>query len=289
MRLRSCARVVTVVLALSAAPITAQAQSIHSDVAEQSPPLDAEEAALLGRVLQYDPATLATAPVRSLKAPKIKREKTFDVSRTESAPDGSGTVVVRQTVLPDWDAKVGADLNLAGNNPVTYQPNAPLDAYSRRTGAGAAWASIDINDNATVDARLDPNNDQGRIGGTLKHSMPVGKSVSVTLQNRVSVTETYGAQAPSGPAGLPLMALPQDSGSGRSQVIGSEQAVRFNVAPTGTTFGATLASSSDDPITRNTLSAEQKLVGPLSVTTRVSDVGQPTVSKSITAGFKLKW
>lgn len=278
MRLRSCAQVVTVVLALSAAPITAQAQSFQSDGAEQSTPLSAEEAALLERVLQYDSAMLATAPAKSLKAPKIQRDKTFDVSRTESAPDGSGTVVVRQTVLPDWDAKVGADLNLAGNNPVTYQPNLPLDAYSRRTGAGAAWASIDITDNATVDARLDPNNDQGRIGGTLKHSMPVGKSVSVTLQNRVSVTETYGAPA-----------LPQDGGSGRAQVIGSEQAVRFKVAPTGTTLGATLLSSSDDPITRNTLSAEQKLVGPLSVTTSVSDVGQPTVSKSITAGFKLKW
>jgi hypothetical protein len=39
----------------------------------------------------------------------------------------------------------------------------------------------------------------------------------------------------------------------------------------------------------NTLSAEQKLFGPLHVTTSVSDLGEATVNKSITAGFKLHW
>lgn len=291
MRLRSCARSATVVLALSAASASAQEQSVQTATAEQTPlaPLSADESALLERALQYDPASLDAAPTKSLKMPALKRDKTFDVSRTSTQSDDSGTVVVRQTLAPEWDAKVGADLNLSGNNPVSYQPQAPLDAYSRRTGGGAAWASIDVTEAATVDARVDPNNDQGRLAGTLKHSMPVGNSLSVTLQNRLSVTDTYGTQGPSAPAGLPMMALPQDSNGGRSQVFGNEQAVKFNVLPTGTTLGATLASSSDDPVRHNTFSAEQKLLGPLSVTTSVSDVGQSTVNKSISAGFKLNW
>ena len=59
--------------------------------------------------------------------------------------------------------------------------------------------------------------------------------------------------------------------------------------PTGTTFGAKFASASNDPVSHKTLSAEQKLYGPLQMTTAVTDVGQPTSSRSITAGFKLKW
>jgi peroxiredoxin Q/BCP len=48
-------------------------------------------------------------------------------------------------------------------------------------------------------------------------------------------------------------------------------------------------TASNDPVTHNTFSAEQKLYGPLQVTTAISDFGQPTSSKSITAGFKLHW
>jgi hypothetical protein len=48
-------------------------------------------------------------------------------------------------------------------------------------------------------------------------------------------------------------------------------------------------SASNDPVTHNTLSAEQKLYGPLQVTTAVTDFGQTTSSKSIGAGFELHW
>ncbi|MFY9880600.1 MAG: hypothetical protein WAK39_14545 [Pseudolabrys sp.] len=44
-------------------------------------------------------------------------------------------------------------------------------------------------------------------------------------------------------------------------------------------------SASNDPVTHNTLSAEQKLYGPLQVTTAVTDFGQTSSSKSI-SGFQ---
>lgn len=293
-----------VVMAFAAAPVLAQepaqnqAQDYAQDyasaeIAEQTPaaPLPGvDESALLGQALQFDPSSLAgMAPAKSLRAPGLKREKTFDVSRTATNPDGSGTVVVKQALPIDWDAKVGADLGLAGNNPVSYQPLAPLDAYSRRNGGGAAWASIGLTDAATVDARVDPTNDQGRLAGTLQHSMPVGSSLSLTLQNSLSVTETYGSQGPSAPAGLPMMTLPQDSGTAPSQVFGNEKTVKFNILPTGTTLSAGFASYSTDPVTHKSLTAEQKLLGPLSVSTSVTDVGEETVNKSISARFKLNW
>lgn len=303
MRARSCARLAVVVLAFAAAPALAQEASLAafasadaadqaevSDQADAAPLPGVDESALLGQALQFDPSNLAgAAPTKPLRLPSLKKQKTFDVSRTDSRPDGSGTVVVKQTLPTEWDAKIGADLGLAGNNPVTYHPQAPLDVYSRESGGGAAWASIGLTNMASVDARVDPTNDQGRLAGTLKHSMPVGTSASLTLQNSVSVTETFNAQGPAAPAGLPLRTLPQDGGTAPAQVFGNEQAVKFNVLPTGTTLAAGLASSSIDPVMHNKFSAEQKLLGPLTVTTSVTDVGQPTVNKSISAGFKLSW
>jgi hypothetical protein len=88
---------------------------------------------------------------------------------------------------------------------------------------------------------------------------------------------------------MPLMALPPSAAPGSSQVFGNERSVKFNILPTGTTLGAGLTSISNDPITHNTFSAEQKLYGPLQVTTAVTDFGQTTSNKSINAGFKVHW
>ena len=118
--------------------------------------------------------------------------------------------------------------------------------------------------------------------------MPIGTNFSMTLQNSYSVTEAYGTPQP-GPSDIPLMAAPPPPAPGAPQIWGNEKAAKFDILPTGTTFGAKLASSSTDPVTHNTLSAEQKLYGPLHMTTAVTDVGQPTASKSITAGFKVNW
>jgi hypothetical protein len=220
-----------------------------------------------------------------LRKPRLKEPEGFDVSRNDS-PGGS-TVVVKQP-LP-WDAKIGADIGLASDPSPVYEPNRPI-APLKPGSSAAAWASVGVTDYATLDARVDPSADQGRLAGTLKHSMPLGERYSLTVQNSTSVTESFGTAGPSAPAGLPVMALPQDSGTpGPTQVWGNEQTVKFDLHSTGTSLSAGLASTSVDPVTHNRLSAQQKIYGPLHVTTAVSDVGQPTVNKSISAGFELKW
>ena len=64
---------------------------------------------------------------------------------------------------------------------------------------------------------------------------------------------------------------------------------KVDYLPTGTSFGAKVATNSTDPVTHNQFVAEQKVYGPLNVTTAVTDIGQTSASKSITARFKLNW
>jgi len=279
-------------LALAAPPAFAQEpqqepqESAETTGAELAPeaPLTPEESALLGNALVFDPAALATPPKKPLRLPGAS-DKGYDVKRTEK-PDGSTTVVVKQPLQTEWENSVGADLSPAKTGASAAYDH-PLPTTRDGTGAGAAWASIGVPNIGSVDARVDPSNEQGKIGGTLKHSIPFGARFAVTVQDTYSVTQTM--TQPTGPTDLPLMALPANPAAPTPQVFGNEKAVKFNILPTGTTLGAGVKSASNDPVTHNTLSAEQKIYGPLQVTTAINDFGQPTTSKSITAGFKLHW
>lgn len=274
-------------LVLAAAPAIAQdaEQRAETTGAELAPeaPLTPEESALLSNALVFDPAALATAPKKPLRLPGTS-DKRYVVKRTEK-PDGT-TVVVKQPLATEWDNSVGADL-APSNTGASAAYDHPLPSTRDGFGAGAAWASVGVPHIGTVDARVDPANEQGKLGGTLKQSIPFGGRFAVTVQDTYSVTQTM-AQS-SGPSDLPLMALPANPSPLTPQVFGNEKAVKFNILPTGTTLGAGVVTASNDPVTHNTLSAEQKLYGPLQVTTAVTDFGQATTSKKITAGFKLHW
>ena len=280
-------------LALAAPPALAQEsqqepqEAAETNGAELTPeaPLTPEESALLGNALVFDPAALATPPKKPLRLPGAS-DKGYDVKRIEK-PDGSTTVVVKQPLQSEWENSVGADLS-PSNMGASAAYDRPLPTARNGSGAGAAWASVGVPNIGSVDARVDPSNEQGKVGGTLKHSIPFGGRFAVTLQDTYSVTGTL-ARPSVGPGDLPLMTLPSNPAAPTPQVFGNEKAVKFNILPIGTTLGAGVKTTSNDPVTHNTLSAEQKLYGPLQVTTAVNDFGQTTSSKSITAGFKLHW
>lgn len=292
------------VLALGVAPGVALAQEPlvivpNADYAAASPASDPlgesadaeltpEEQDALRNVLSgasFDPYN---APAKPLRTPTLKSTKNFDMSRTDR-PDGSSNIVLKQPLPIDWDAKVGADLGLRTAPSIAYNPEPWMSGSRDQRGSGAAWASVGLVPNiATVDARVDPSNDQGRLGTTFKHTMPVGSRFSVTLQNTYSVTETFSAST-AAPTDFPLMAAPPATGLPVPQVWGGEKAAKFDYLPTGTSFGAKVATSSTDPVTHNQLTAEQKIYGPLNVTTAVTDFGQTSASKSITARFKVNW
>jgi hypothetical protein len=275
------------------APSATAAPANPADVTTQ--PLTPEESALLGQALLFDPADLAgTHTARPLRLPTLSEPRKLSVNGTYN-PDGSSKVVVKQPLAAaDWEANVGADLKTAPPPATAFEAGKPYPGTADDAGSAAAWASIGVRNFASVDARVDPANDQGKLGGTLKHSVPIGKDVSVTVQDTYSVTETFSpptTAAATGPAGLPLLAPPPPAADsqGQTQVYGSEKSVKLAISPTGTTFAAGVSTASNDPVTHNTLSADQKLFGPLHVTTAVSDIGQPVTTKRITAGFKLNW
>jgi hypothetical protein len=274
----------------TAAPPVESAEVSIADQPAEGPPLDEATAAALGQALSFDPAALAAdAPAKPLAMPDLK-PAALDVSGSDK-PDGSSRVAIKQPLpTTDWDSKVGVDLNAAAPT-LTYQPGAPLPG-TQTGNAGAAWASVGLPNLASLDARVDPGNDQGRLGTTLQHSIPLGSGFSFALRDSFSVSDSLGVTGPtpSAPAGLPMMALPQTATSASTDPVWSNQpGVKLAILSTGTTLAANLASSSTDPVTHNTLSAVQKIYGPLHVTTSVTDLGEATANKSISAELKLDW
>ena len=95
----------------------------------------------------------------------------------------------------------------------------------RTTGVG--WANMTAPgldaplgwDKTSIETRVDPAQEQGKLATTLSRAVPVGDDVLLTLENGVSVTRT-----------LPGPAQPL------SQSWASSQALRLNIVPTDTTF-----------------------------------------------------
>jgi hypothetical protein len=295
-------RIVVAIMCVCAVPPSALAQQAAPALPEVSigtptvnaaesapePTLSAEDNAIIDNALAVDPARFTHFPAKPLRLPAMANSKALDLKRTDR-PDGSGTVIVKKPLSPEWDANVGADLGLAANTPSVYDPRNPLGVTRNDRSSGAAWASVGVPNFASVDARVDPNNEQGRVGTTFKHSLPVGGKFAVTLQSRYSVTESLG-QPQAAPSDIPLrLAPPSDPAAPVARVWGNENFAKLAILPTGTTLGAGLTSTSTDPVTHNTLSAEQKIYGPLGVTTAVTDFGRASESKSVSARLKLSW
>jgi len=273
--------------ALALAPLPAFAQDTEAAKATPVPesPLTPEESAILRNALVFDPTALETPPKKPLRLHGSPDSRDYDVKRTDKL-DGSSTIVVKQPLQTEWENSAGADLP-ASNPGGGSAFDRPLPSTRENSGGGSAWASIGVPNIGSVDARVNPSNEQGKVGTTLKQSIPFGGRFSVTLQDTFSVTQTL-AQPMAGPD-IPLMALPPSTTPMSPQVFGNERTMKFNILPTGTTLGAGMTTVSNDPITHNTLSAEQKLYGPLQVSTAITDFGQTTSSKKISAGFKLNW
>lgn len=257
-----------------AGPATAKDVRIEPSM---TPPADApltpEESAALERALDFGAIDLAMgASTRPFSAPTLTHPQGLNVSRSEHA-DGSSTVSVAQPLPGDWNAKVGADFGVAGAPTTTYEPGKPFPGGAKDSSSGAAWASLGVTRYATVEARVSPGSEQGQLGATIAHSVPLGDDISVTLRSRYAVSDTFASAA-------------EDAAP---PVLSNDQAVKLDIASTGTTLSAGVSADSVAPLTHNTLSADQTIYGPLHVTTAITDAGQPTSNKSVTAGFNLTW
>jgi hypothetical protein len=171
-----------------------------------------------------------------------------------------------------WETKVGVDVAAPAQMP---------DAFaSRAQDRGSGWANVAVPatqlglDKATIDARIDPNADQGKLSTALSRSVPIGDGMSVTLQNGYAVTQSLANPNGVAPA---------------THVFSGDGAVRLEF-PTATALSAGAKVSSNDERLLPSVSAEQKLFNsPLRITGSISQRPTGETDRSIMAGFKKSW
>ena len=147
-----------------------------------------------------------------------------------------------------------------------FQPGALTAGSVPDQSNGVAWATVTAPgfqfplgwDQTSIETRVDPSQQQSKVGTTLSRSVPVGENVTATLQNGLAVTSPFPN------------ATTHDHG------WTSNQSLRFNVLPTDTSVSLGANISSTDEKWLPSLSAEQKLFGgPFSVTGSVSENFRP--------------
>jgi hypothetical protein len=233
---------------------------------------------------ELDPAVAGDA--RAPADPKARRALGDGAASSWSAQDkanGAAALSVRQSMIPFWDTRVGADLTVA-----RQQPSSAAEALQQRitTGeqqsSGAAWAAMtapgvgSIWDQTAIEARVDPSQESSKLGTSLSKSVTLDERTSLTLQNGSSVTQQGVAPIP----GI----------TGRqARNYAMDQSARLSIADTGTSFVAGQALSSTDDKWLRKIGAEQQLFGGVSVSGSIGETLQGTANKSISAGFKRSW
>jgi hypothetical protein len=199
-------------------------------------------------------------------------------------PNGGSAVSVKQSISPFWDTRIGADMTVA-REPTTMSE---LVAEKAANGgavpqsSGTAWAAItapgagSIWDKTAIEARVDPAQEQSKLGTSISKSVPLSDQYSVTLQNGVNMTQQ-------GMVPLPGVA-PRSTRN-----YETDQSAKLSIQDTGTSITAGQTMSSGDEKWLRKFGAEQRLSDGVSVSGSIGETPQGTTSKSITAGFKKSW
>jgi hypothetical protein len=234
--------------------------------------------------LNVDASTLTTGPAsKSRLAPQTSNGAEMSWS-TQDNPNGSSAVSVKQALSPFWDTRIGADMT------VTRQPTTLSELLSEKLANGGsepqsaatAWAAItapgvgSIWDKTAIEARVDPGQEQSKIGTSLSKSLPLSEQYSLTLQNGYNIIQQGIVPVPG------LVAHPLRN-------YETEQSAKLSIAETGTSFTAGQSLSSTDDRWLRKIGAEQKLFGGVSISGSIGETAFGTANKSLTAGFKQSW
>lgn len=236
--------------------------------------------------LNVDASTLAINPSSKARLPGQASAGNETSWSSHDKPNGSAALSVKQPLSPFWDARIGADMTVT-RQPSTLTGSELLSEKLANGGSepqsgGSAWAAItapgvgSVWDKTAVEARVDPAQDQSKLGTSLSKSLPLNEQYSLTLQNGYNVIQQGFVPAP-GMAGR------------ATRNYGTEQSAKLSIADTGTSLiaGQTL-STTDDKWLRK-IGAEQKLFGDISISASVGETAQGTPNKSLSAGFKRSW
>jgi hypothetical protein len=264
---------------------------------EDGKPAETSDASTQGLELDWsqlnvDPSTFTKSP--DAKSPDAKslaskaRAASPNGSGSETSwsssdkGDGSSAVTVKRSLSNFLDTRVGADMTVARPPQTLTESQLLANGGSLPQSSGTAWAAItapgvgSIWDKTAVEARLDPTQEQSKLGTSLSKSLPLSDRYSLSFQNGYSLVEQGVIPVP-GIIGRPVRNYETD------------QSAKLSIAETGTSFTAGQALSSTDDKWLRKVGAEQKLFGGVSISGSIGETSLGTTNKSLTAGFKQSW
>ena len=238
--------------------------------------------------LNVDASTLPAPALKGGPVPKgaAKAAANADASWSSSQKaNGASGVSVKQSVSPFLDTRIGADMTVARQGTLTTSEllsEKLANGGSLPQSSGSAWAAItapglaSIWDKTAVEARVDPAQEQSKLGTSLSKSVPLSEQYSLTLENGYNLIQQGLVPVPG------IVSHPA-----RSYETG--QSAKLSITDTGTSFmaGQTL-STSDDKWLRK-IGAEQKLFDGVTISGSVGETPSGAANKSISAGFKRSW
>ncbi|MDI4662840.1 hypothetical protein K9U40_00580 [Xanthobacter autotrophicus] len=202
-------------------------------------------------------------PVVLVAAVPARADSSSETKKTLNA-DGSVSMTYWSAV-EDIGTVFGMDLSKAAASA------APAVASGASDLGGTAYAKVTLSQlpdwllwqKGTVNVSLDPNGATGKVATTLSRTVTLSSGLDATL------ADTY--RVASG-----------------SETWETDKSVSLKLVETGTTFSLATKATQETPTLLPSLSAQQKVLGDVTVTTSIADTGS-TLNKSITAGFSHRW
>jgi hypothetical protein len=231
-------------------------------------------------LLDVDAATLMTVNPKQLHGGPRAAPSSQMIWSSQEKAYGSA-VSVKQPISPFLDARVGADMT------VVRQPQTLAELLAEKAtnggnepqSSGTAWAAVtapgvgSIWDKTAVEARIDPAQDQGRLGASMSKSLKLGDQYSLTLENGYNMTQGFA---------------PTPASAGHTNYA-TEQSAKLGITDTGTSFSAGQTLSTSDEKWLRRIGAEQKIVGGFNISGSIAETPLGIANKSISAGFKQSW
>jgi hypothetical protein len=233
--------------------------------------------------LNVDASTLNGPAPKGRNAPKNAGAEASWSSNAK--PNGASAVSVKQSLSPFLDTRIGADMTVARQGTLTASEGLSeklANGGSVPQSSGTAWAAItapgvgSIWDKTAVEARVDPGQDQSKLGTSLSKSLPLNEQYSLTLQNDYNLIQQGIVPVP-GIVSRPVRSYEAD------------QSARLSITDTGTSFTAGQTLSTNDDKWLRKVGAEQKLFDGVTISGSIGETAQGTANKSFSAGFKRSW
>jgi hypothetical protein len=257
---------------------------------------DADGKELDWSLLNVDASTLTAGPASKARlAPQPGASTEMSWSSSEK-PNGSAAVSVKQAVSPFLDTRIGADMTVARQPSILTSSELLSEKLanggSQPQSSGTAWAAItapgvgSIWDKTAVEARLDPAQEQSKLGTSLSKSLPLTEQYSLTLQNGYNVIQQGMVPVPGIP-GHPVRNYETDQTARLSIAPAPVSSLAGRCRPR-TTNGSARSAPNRNCSTPSASRARSAKPYP-APRTRASPPGSSAAGKPVAAGFNHNW